>query len=291
MSILEASGLTVVIDDKIILQDCSVLVGEGEFVGIIGPNGSGKTTFLKALRGLIPLAKGKVLLAGQELPALQEKEIARQVAYMQQDVNMGFGYSAKDIVMTARYPYLKWWQNEGPLDEKIVEQAMRFTGVWDLRDQTVNTVSGGERQRVFLAKAMAQQTDILLLDEPTAALDMVYADEIFRYCRQLCKQGKTIILVVHDLEMAAKFCTRMILFSHGRIVSDGWPKAVLTADHLSKAFHLSSCVYPDPFFQQLRIYVYPNGEREIERYRIGLSPLPPEATVAVVPEDGEAAHD
>lgn len=284
MSMLEAINISVSLGNKQILKDCHFKAEKGEFIGIIGPNGSGKTTFLKALRGLVTAEKGEVLLKDQKLTSLSDKMVARDVAYMQQNINLGFGYSAKEVVMTARYPYLKWWENEGPEDEKVVEKMMKSTGVWHLRDSAVTAVSGGERQRIFLAKAMAQETDILLLDEPTAALDMVYADEIFRYCRRLCEEGKSIILVVHDLELAAKFCTRLVLFSAGTIIADGKPDEVLTACNMRKAFHLSACVYDDPLFRQMRIYVYPPGEKHPEYHlREGVC-LPKTATVEIMDE-------
>ena len=143
-----------------------------------------------------------------------------------------FDYEAIDIVMTARYPYLKWWQQEGPGDKAIVEKAMKEVGVYHLRHRSVQNLSGGERQRVFLAKALAQQTEVLLLDEPTAALDLVYADDIFHEGRRLCDEGKTILIVVHDLELAAKYCTKLVLVSDGHIVDVGTPREVLTAENL-----------------------------------------------------------
>ena len=197
---------------------------------------------------------------------------------MQQSVNLNFGYTAREIVMTARYPYLKWWQNESANDENVVETVMKNVGIWHLRDRAVNELSGGERQRVFLAKALAQETELLLLDEPTAALDLVYADEIFRQGRQHCESGKTIFIVVHDLELAAKFCTRLLLISDGYLVADGLPKEVLTAKNLKKAFHLSAAVYEDPYFTQQRIFVFPNDATDIEPYRRG-NTLPPDMTV------------
>lgn len=284
MSILSVEKLGVVMQDKVILQDCSFETEAGKFIGIIGPNGSGKTTFLKAVRGLIPYTSGRVYLYGQDIAGMKEKAIARKLAYMQQSVEVRFGYTAEEIVMTARYPYLKWWQNEGSSDKELVERAMRFAGVWHLRKSRINEVSGGERQRIFLAKALAQETDILFLDEPTAALDLVYADEIFRYCSTLCRNGKTIVLVVHDLEMAAKFCDRLLLFSKGQIIRDGAPDDVLTADNLAKAFHLSSTVYDDPYFSQRRIFIYPNGTERAESYCRSGKGLPERSSTVILKE-------
>lgn len=264
---LDVQSLSVTLGNSNIVKDASFAIDRGEFVGIIGPNGSGKTTLLKTLRGLYPTSGGHILWDGKSIDTLSDKEIAHHVAYMQQSVNVSFDYEAMDIVMTARYPYLKWWQQEGPEDKVIVENAMKEVGVYHLRHRSVQSLSGGERQRVFLAKALAQQTEVLLLDEPTAALDLVYADDIFYEGRRLCDEGKTILIVVHDLELAAKYCTKLVLISDGRIVDVGTPREVLTADNLKAAFHLSAAVYDDPYFKQQRIFVFPKGTTDIEDYK------------------------
>lgn len=264
---LDVQSLSVTLGDTTIVKEASFAIDRGEFVGIIGPNGSGKTTMLKALRGLYPTSGGDIFWDGKSITSLSDKEIAHHVAYMQQSVNVSFDYEAIDIVMTARYPYLKWWQQEGPEDKVIVENAMKEVGVYHLRHRSVQSLSGGERQRVFLAKALAQQTEVLLLDEPTAALDLVYADDIFYEGRRLCDEGKTILIVVHDLELAAKYCTKLVLISDGRIVDVGTPREVLTADNLKAAFHLSAAVYDDPYFKQQRIFVFPKGTTDIGDYK------------------------
>ena len=264
---LDVQSLSVTLGENPILKDASFSIDSGEFVGIIGPNGSGKTTLLKTLRGLYPISGGQVLWDGKSIASLSDKEIAHHVAYMQQSVNVSFDYEAIDIVMTARYPYLKWWQQEGPDDKAIVEKAMKEVGVYHLRNRSVQNLSGGERQRVFLAKALAQQTEVLLLDEPTAALDLVYADDIFYEGRRLCDEGKTILIVVHDLELAAKYCTKLVLVSDGHIIDVGTPREVLTAENLRAAFHLSAAVYDDPYFKQQRIFVFPKGTTSIDEFK------------------------
>lgn len=277
---LTVNQMSVSLGGQAILHNVSATIRSGEFVGIIGPNGSGKTTFLKSLRGLWPIQAGEVILNGYNIRNLKDKEIARQVAYMQQSSTINFGYTAREIVLTARYPYLKWWQSETSRDEAIVEQVMKDVGIWSLRNRAVNELSGGERQRVFLAKALAQDTDFLLLDEPTAALDLVYADEIFRQGRTYCEQGKGICIVVHDLELAAKFCTRLLLFSKGQLVADGTSQEVLTAGYLKDAFQLASAVYKDPYFKQQRIFVFPKDAISIEPYRTE-NILPADISVAL----------
>ncbi|SUP41570.1 ABC transporter ATP-binding protein [Veillonella criceti] len=277
---LAVHQMSVSLSGQVILHNVSATIRSGEFVGIIGPNGSGKTTFLKSLRGLSPIQSGEVILNGHNIKQLTDKQIARQVSYMQQNISLNFGYTAKEIVLTARYPYLKWWQNETSHDKAIVDQVMKDVGIWSLRHRTINELSGGERQRVFLAKALAQDTDLLLLDEPTAALDLVYADEIFRQGKFYCEQGKGICIVVHDLELAAKFCTRLLLFSEGRLLADGTPRDVLTAGHLKEAFQLAAAVYEDPYFKQQRIFVFPKDVTTIEQYRTE-KPLPKNISIAL----------
>lgn len=256
---LEVQHLSVSLGQRCIVKDATFSVKAGEFVGIIGPNGSGKTTLLKSLRGLYPIEQGYIAWDGINIRSMKEKDMARRVAYMQQSVHISFGYKAEEIVMMARYPYLKWWEQERKEDKTIVEEAMKTVGVWHLRHRSMHALSGGERQRVLLAKALAQQTDALLLDEPTAALDLGYADDIFYESRILCDTGKTIGIVVHDLELAAKYCTTLILMSDGHIIATGSPKDVLTAEHLHRAFHLDAAVYEDPYFKQQRIYIFPKG--------------------------------
>lgn len=262
-TLLKAEDISVAIDGRVILNPSSFSVKKGELVGIIGPNGAGKSTMVKALCAMTPLASGKVYLKDQQIHTLPDKDRARMLAYMPQNTNVNFAYTVKDIVMTARYPYLKWWEQESQDDEKIVEESMRYMGVQHLANQQITDISGGERQRVILSKILAQQTDILVLDEPTAALDMGYADEIFQYCKQLCSEGKTILVVEHDLERVSKFCHRLLLIHDGRIVANGTPQEVLTEANLLEAFSTETSVYKDPFYDIMRIYVHKRAERDL----------------------------
>lgn len=253
---IRAEGLTVRLGDKLILADNSLAIGEGEFVGIIGPNGAGKSTLMRSLRGLIPLQAGEVKIYGKPPHKMGEKEIARLIAYMQQDINIDFGFTAKDIVLAGRYPYVKWWQDESEADYRVAEKYMAFTGVAALADRQVNQVSGGERQRILLAKVLAQETPLIFLDEPTASLDLVYQEEIFRYCQAVCRDGKTALLIAHDIEMAAKFCTRLILLANGKILADGSPAEVITVKHLKQAYNLNAAVFVNSVTGNLAIHTF-----------------------------------
>ncbi|GMA97530.1 ABC transporter ATP-binding protein [Pelosinus sp. IPA-1] len=247
---------SITIGDKKILKHITCSIGAGEFVGIIGPNGAGKSTLLLGLRGFLPLATGEVQLLGRPIAALENKELARQVAYMQQEVNVGFGYTALEVVLTGRYPYLKWWQHERVKDKEIAHKYMKFTGVDTLADKPVHTMSGGEKQRVLLAKVLTQETPIIFLDEPTASLDLLYQEEIFRYCQLISEQGKTVLIVAHDLKLAAKFCSRLLLLADGHIVADGAPGSVITKENLHTAYGLQAAVFMNQVTGNLDIHTY-----------------------------------
>jgi iron complex transport system ATP-binding protein len=244
---------------KPILQDISFTAERGEFIGIIGPNGAGKSTLLRSLRGLCPVSSGQIHLFGRPIRQMNDKQMARSAAYMQQEVNAGFGFTALEVVLAGRYPYLQWWQNESEADYRIAKKYMAFTGVEELADRPVQQVSGGERQRILLAKVLAQETPFIFLDEPTASLDLTYQEEIFRYCQVISKQGKTVLLIAHDIKLAAKFCSRLILLAGGGMIADGPPREVITVENLSKAYGLNAAVFINTVTGSLDIHTYEAG--------------------------------
>jgi iron complex transport system ATP-binding protein len=265
---LQAEGVTVELGGKTILKDCSFAVHAGEFIGIIGPNGAGKSTLMRGLRGLLPIAAGNINVFAHPIHAMGQKQAARLVAYMQQDVNVGFGYTALEVVLAGRYPYLDWWRNENEQDRAIARRYMKFTGVQDLENKPVNQVSGGERQRILLAKVLAQETPLIFLDEPTASLDLAYQEEIFRHCRTVCAQGKSVLLIAHDLKLAAKFCSRLLLVSGGKILADGAPEEVVTPNNLDRAYGLHSAVFHNRVTGNLDIHTFAGCDRRDEMARI-----------------------
>ncbi len=234
------------------------MVDKGEVIGIIGCNGAGKSTFLKTIRGLLPRQSGEIKYFGKNIDDYKEKEIAKLVAYLQQDVNIGFGYKGKDIVLAGRYPYLEWWQNESKADNELALACMDYTGTMGLADKPVNEISGGQKQRVLLAKVLAQQTPIMFLDEPTTGLDMVYQEEIFRFIKELSQMGKTIIMIVHELNLAAKYCTRIFLLGEEKILADGSPQEVFTEELLSRAYKTAVQVDENENTGTMEITVKPN---------------------------------
>ena len=252
--ILEIEELSAGYGAKNILQQVSFTIHTGEMVGIIGANGSGKSTLLKTLRGLLPPLQGHILYDGRAAQCLTAKDFSRRAAYLQQQAVIPFGYTAGEIVMTGRYPHLSWWQQEGTSDEAVVKACMEYTGVAELAGQPLQNLSGGQRQRVLLAKVLAQQTPLLFLDEPAAGLDIFYQEEIFRFCQELCQAGKTVLMVVHELSLAARFCSRLLLLGQGGLLAEGSPEKVLTAELLSQAYGVAMEAVSNPLTGHIDIF-------------------------------------
>ena len=251
---VQTDGLYAGYNGKVILADVSFRVGAGEIVGLIGPNGAGKSTLLKTLRGILPALSGSAALMGADIRTLSAKAFARCVAYLQQRVETTFDYTARDIVLAGRYPYLSWWRQEKADDHAIAEACMEYTGVLELADKPLHAMSGGQRQRVLLAKVLAQQTPVLFLDEPATGLDIIYQEEIFRFCRELCAAGKTVLLVAHELSLAARFCSRLLLIGHGTLLADGAPRDVLTDELLSQAYGAPVRVVENPLTHHAEVF-------------------------------------
>lgn len=251
--VLEVKDLSIGYGSRCVISKASFTIGEGELVGIIGCNGAGKSTLLKTIRGMLPKQEGEVLFFGKALESYSDKELACKVAYLQQHVEVGFGYTGQDIVMAGRYPYLKWWQKESEDDKRLALDCMDYTGTKDLADKPVTEVSGGQKQRILLAKVLAQQTPVLFLDEPTTGLDMVYQEEIFRFARELAAMGKTVLMVVHELNLAAKYCSRILLLGEGRLLADDVPDKVFTEELLGRAYAADIVVNRNPINGSLEI--------------------------------------
>ena len=253
MAVLQVDKLQIGYGSRCVLKEASFSIGKGEIVGIIGCNGAGKSTLLKTIRGLLPKQGGSVRYFGKPLEEYGDKELATKIAYLQQYVELGFGYTGKDIVMAGRYPYMKWWERESEADAKLALACMEYTGTADLAELPINEVSGGQKQRILIAKVLAQQTPIIFLDEPTTGLDMVYQEEIFRFAKALAGQGKTVLMVVHELNLASKYCSRILLLGEGTLLADGAPQAVFTEELLSRAYKADICVERDEVNHNLHI--------------------------------------
>jgi iron complex transport system ATP-binding protein len=229
-------GATYAYESFPVLNDISVNLPTGAFIGIIGPNGSGKSTLLKGLAATLAPRTGSVLLDGKEINKWSRRELARQLAVVPQETTAAFDFTAEDVVLMGRSPYLTGWQAESPEDLQAAAEAMELTGTWDLRHRPITHLSGGERQRVFIARALAQKTPVILLDEPTAHLDINHQVEVLNLLRRLNHQGVTIIIIFHDLNLAAQYCSQMILLHQGKVYACGKVEEIFSTETIRTVY-------------------------------------------------------
>jgi iron complex transport system ATP-binding protein len=243
--LLTTDGISFAYDSRLILQDVSMVVGSGEFVGLIGANGSGKTTLLRVLLGLLSPTTGEVRLCGAPLGSLTRREVALRATMVQQDTRVDFAFTGREIVAMGRTPYLGRFTPETRADKEAIKLAMHATETEDFAERFVTELSGGERQRVHLARALAQDTEVILLDEPTANLDLAHQFEALHLILNVTRQGKAALAAIHDLSLAARFCDRLLLLSNGKIVAAGRPADVVTESNLAQFFALRARVRRD----------------------------------------------
>ena len=225
------------------LDQISVLVERGSLTGLLGPNGCGKTTLLKLLSGVLQPHRGVVSLNGLSLAGRSRRDIARHLAVVPQETHPAFDYTVMEMVLMGRHPHLSPFQLEGPSDLALAQDAMTATGTAHLAPRAYMTLSGGEKQRVVIASALTQLPDVLLLDEPTASLDLGYQLEVASLLRRLnLERGVTMVLATHDLNLAASLCDRLILMREGRVVAQGPTRDVLTAAQIRRVYGVDADV-------------------------------------------------
>lgn len=229
-----------------LFEGFSLTVEAGEFLGIIGPNGSGKSTLLRLIAGVISPWHGRVISFGRDISRLSRREIARMMALVPQESFFAFEWTVAEVVMMGRNPFLGLFDQPGESDRVKVKEAMRLTDVLNLKEKTINAISAGEKQRVILARALAQEPMLLLLDEATAQLDLAHRWAVMRRLRELQNQGRTVIFVSHDLNETAAFCSRLLLLYRGRILSCDVPEKVVTRDVLKMAYEIEPVVVSHP---------------------------------------------
>ena len=259
---VSAREVTFAVEAARLLDAVSLRADKGQLVGLIGPNGSGKSTFLHTIAGLLRLQSGTVSLSGRDLSEMSAKEVASGLALVPQIAPYTHGFTSMELVLMGRYPHLGRFQVEGQDDDSIARHAMRLTETERYAERTLDTMSGGERQRVFVSRALAQQPKVLLLDEPTSNLDVLHQLKVFELVRRLVDDGLTAIAAIHDLNLAARYCDRMVLLSEGRVLAEGTPEDVLVQDTMRRAFGVDASVYRDPVTGALAVSVIgPAGER------------------------------
>ena len=244
---MEARDATLAYDERVVSEHLDVRVPDGSFTVIIGPNACGKSTLLRALARLLAPGRGRVLLDGRDIATYSSKAVARRLGLLPQSSVSPEGITVRDLVSRGRFPHqglLRQWSAE---DDAAVETAMRATGITGLAHRRVNELSGGQRQRTWLALVLAQQTSLLLLDEPTTFLDITYQLEVLNLCRDLHAHGRyTLVVVLHDLNLAFRYATNLIVMKGGRILAQGPPGDIVTAELIEEVYGISCLCLPCP---------------------------------------------
>ncbi len=232
--------------DREVLRDLDLQAAQGTLTALAGPNGVGKSTLLRLIAGAMRPDRGQVQVMGQDISAMSGRERARLVGMVPQNPDLPRGASALEVVLMGRNPHLKLLSWETAADVDIALESLRMTDAGHLAERPVHQLSGGERQRVAIAMALAQQTPVILLDEPTASLDLAYQPTIMLLLQELADQGRTLITAVHDLTLAGQFCDQVALLSEGRIVACGTPESTLTAEFIREVYGADTLVLEHP---------------------------------------------
>ncbi len=243
---ISTQDLSYEIEGNILLDSVTMHADRGQLVGLIGPNGAGKSTLLRNIAGILKNRNGTVQLDGTDISELSTREVATALALVPQIAPYTYGFTSIELVLMGRYPHLGRFQIEGREDDRIARDAMALTETEEFADRTLDTLSGGERQRVFVARALAQQPRVLLMDEPTANLDVLHQLKVLDLVRQLVDDGLTAVAAIHDLNMAARYCDKLVLLNNGQLLAEGSPEDVLTPDTIESAFGVKSALYRDP---------------------------------------------
>lgn len=245
---INITNLAVSLNEKSILKQINLKIRPGEFFGLIGPNGSGKTTLLKSIAKLISYQDGDIIIDEKNLTNYKNKMLAKKLSYVPQDTSIDFHFNVKDIVAMGCYAH-----GENKANEELIKKAMLATNTWQFRNKSILNLSGGQRQLVFIAKALTQDTPFILLDEPISALDIHYQMHILKLLKSLTRQGKTVIIVLHDLNLAARFCDQVTLLKNGQVEAMGSCEEVLNTEILKNAYQINALIRKDKQIEALQV--------------------------------------
>lgn len=250
---LELKNIGFSINEKRILHNITCTVNEGKFIGIIGPNGSGKSTMLKVIYRHLKQTEGIATLHEKEIWETPPKKLAQQMAVVSQETPLLFDFTVKDLVLMGRTPYKKWMSSDKREDFQIVEESMALADISHLANRTLQQLSGGEKKRVMLARALAQKANILVLDEPTNHLDIEHQLQMMDLVKGL---PITILAALHDLNLAAAYCDELLVMNNGSLYTNGTPQQVLTEETLQHVFRVKAGISTNPFTNKLHLFFY-----------------------------------
>jgi len=266
MVVLTIDGIDCSYGSVKVLEDIQFAVESGEFLGILGPNGSGKTTLLRSISRVLKPKKGTIFIGDTNIYKLKTLEVAKQLAVVPQDTPVTFDFTSLEVVLMGRNPHMPRFRMESREDLAIAKNSMELTSTWQFADRPVTELSGGEKQRVIIARALTQEPKILLLDEPTTHLDICNQLEIMDLLKQLCKTKKLLIIAVfHDFNLAARYCDSLILLNEGKIVAVGESNETLTSENVKKVFHVDTIVKKHPVTGSL--HVIPISRPQIQQQK------------------------
>ena len=247
MTTIETRKLTLGYDGPTVIIELDLVVPPRRITALVGRNGCGKSTLLRALARLLKPRSGSVLLDGKSIAQIPTKELARRLGILPQSPVAPEGLTVRDLVAQGRYPHQSWFQQWSEDDQRMSERALRVTDMTHLADRALETLSGGQRQKAWIAMALAQDTDLLLLDEPTTFLDVAHQMEVLDLLAELDRtEGRTIVMVLHDLNQACRYAHHVVALKDGRVFAQGEPAAVMTEDIIREVFGLDCRVVPDP---------------------------------------------
>jgi iron complex transport system ATP-binding protein len=256
---IEIRNLSFAYEERAVLRDVILSINRGEMVGMLGPNGSGKTTLLRLLSAVLT-GKGEVKLNGRAIAAYGRRELSRLYAVVPQESRVNFPYTVAEIVLMGRASYHSPFALEGTRDLEVARASMELTDCLSLSNRYLHELSGGEKQRVMISRALAQEPEILLLDEPSAFLDLKHQVQVFELLRRLNRErGLTIVAALHDLNLAALFFPRLIMLRDGRIYRDGSPREVLTENTIEEVYGVRVRVEQDPATQRPQLFICPSA--------------------------------
>lgn len=239
---LNTENLNVELDNKAIVNDVSINIEKGEFVGIIGPNGSGKSTLLKTIYRIYKPKSGVIYLNGKDLSNISTKNVAKELGVLGQFNNISFDIKVKDIVLMGRTPHKNFLEGDSAKDYKIVKDSLEKVNMLEYYERSFSNLSGGEKQRVLLARALAQKVDLLILDEPTNHLDIKYQLQILNVVKSL---GITVVVALHDLNLATAYCNKLYVMHNGKVVSCGKPDEILTESLIKQVYEVDAVIHKE----------------------------------------------
>lgn len=252
---ISCKNLKVGYEEKVIIENLSLSINKGEVVSIIGPNGCGKSTLLKTLSRIIKPMSGGIYIQNESIKNLKSKHISQKVCLLSQHNDAPGDLTVEELVYFGRIPHKKWYESKTKSDEEIVNWAIENTGLKRYKNTPINSLSGGEGQRAYIAQALCQKPDILLLDEPTTYLDISYQLEVMELVREINEKFNiTIVMVLHELNQASKYSDRLVIMKDGEIVSDGCPKEVINKETIKQVYKIECDIDNDPISNKPRIH-------------------------------------